>query len=426
MKNTAPVVVLRSNDICFLGILRSLKAVHAPVLPVTFTWENASPWYSESSQLFKDPQVITNPFDNSDQAMRDLQEIGKTLFATYKQKSLIIPSSDTNLMFLLDYHAEFSPYFYFIGSVSFTENRKDITNKIQCFKTLQEKSLPTPKTLGCSSTEDILHCTTEITYPCIYKPAHKDYGQTFYKQHNGLKAIECKDASTLRTALKKEMQAGFSLVVQEKIEFTSVYEEIPFYLYADENSKITMAATAIKEQIQPFPFGTATILRLSYHDELLELAQEVASATQWRGMLMIEFIKDLKDNQWKIIELNGRPWLFIDFFRRAGFNFVGELYKDFCGSLEPSQQMLTPSKDVTEYAHIHLSDAYKNSPTASQSIRSFIGWFSSIEGRKSLTYLDPTDLEPGHNEINALADQLGFDRQEFQKQLQKILSSQFY
>ena len=39
----------------------------------------------------------------------------------------------------------------------------------------------------------------------------------------------------------------------------------------------------------------------------------------------IELIKDQKDQTWKVIELNGRPWLLIDFFRRSGFNFLNML-----------------------------------------------------------------------------------------------------
>ena len=31
---------------------------------------------------------------------------------------------------------------------------------------------------------------------------------------------------------------------------------------------------------------------------------------------MMEFIYDKEDNEWKVIEFNGRPWLMIDFLEK--------------------------------------------------------------------------------------------------------------
>ena len=42
---------------------------------------------------------------------------------------------------------------------------------------------------------------------------------------------------------------------------------------------------------------------------------------------MIEFIKHEKSGKWYVIEINGRPWLMIDFFRRVGFNFLKSFLK---------------------------------------------------------------------------------------------------
>ena len=46
---------------------------------------------------------------------------------------------------------------------------------------------------------------------------------------------------------------------------------------------------------------------------------------------MIEFIYNRKKKKWGVIEINGRPWLMIDFFRRLGFSFIKLLINDFQG-----------------------------------------------------------------------------------------------
>ena len=43
-----PFVVLRSNDNCFLDIIRACATAGITTIPVIFTWEGAE-WISESS-----------------------------------------------------------------------------------------------------------------------------------------------------------------------------------------------------------------------------------------------------------------------------------------------------------------------------------------------------------------------------------------
>ena len=44
---------------------------------------------------------------------------------------------------------------------------------------------------------------------------------------------------------------------------------------------------------------------------------------------MIEFIYDKNERKWNVIEMNGRPWLMIDFFRRLDLSFLKLLTQDF-------------------------------------------------------------------------------------------------
>ena len=44
---------------------------------------------------------------------------------------------------------------------------------------------------------------------------------------------------------------------------------------------------------------------------------------------MIECIFNNKKKKWEVIEMNGRPWLMIDFFRRLNFSFLKLLIYDY-------------------------------------------------------------------------------------------------
>ncbi|MCR9115547.1 MAG: hypothetical protein NXI22_01195, partial [bacterium] len=102
-------------------------------------------------------------------------------------------------------------------------------------------------------------------------------------------------------------------------------------------------------------FGTANVLQLTWRPELLELAKRVGQAIQWRGTLMIEFIRDQKDGRWKVIEVNVRPWLFNDFYRLYGLPFVPYAVLDYAGLLSDEETVITPSQEWLETARpIHV------------------------------------------------------------------------
>ena len=179
-----------------------------------------------------------------------------------------------------------------------------------------------------------------------------------------MKALTVTNESELKKILNDGLDARSQLIVQEKIAFDRPEDEIPFYAYVDENSKIIMAATGIKELIQPYPYGTANILRLSWHPELLEIAQKIVEAISWRGLIMIEFIKEKNTNQWKMIEINTRPWLFCDFYSRSNFNFIKLLYLDWTNNIGDFKKVKFPSDSLIKKSPLHfgLLAIYNNMP----------------------------------------------------------------
>ncbi|QQR88956.1 MAG: hypothetical protein IPJ88_12090 [Myxococcales bacterium] len=192
-----PIVVLRSNDILFTGLLRSVAAAGAIPIPVIFTWPGAGPWYSEASCHFRNAIQIANPFTNAEQAVEDMIALGEKLRAKYGQPLMVLPSSDTNLMFMLDHYDRFSPYFYMMGNRHFDQARLDVLEKDRCAALLESKGIAAPKTFACKNKHDITIAAENVPYPCVYKPTRKDYGQSFYRAHQGRKAIRCENKDEL-------------------------------------------------------------------------------------------------------------------------------------------------------------------------------------------------------------------------------------
>ena len=399
--NRPRVVLLRNNDYCFLGALRGLSEAGARVLSVIWDWEGAGPWISSHSKHFRDVEEIPNPHTDEAGAAAAFAEIGRRLFSEENERTMVIASSDTGLMFLQNHWDSFKDYFRMMGHSSFEDSRYDCLDKGQCLEQLKADDCAIPMTMSVRSRADVVSVTRNMVFPCVYKPAVKDYGQTFYRTHSMSKAIECADPKELEQALYREVDAGFELVVQEKILFDSPYEEIPFYLYADEHHEIRLASTAIKDSIRPFPFGTATVLRLDWEAELLPHAQRVVKALKWRGLLMIEFIRDRKDGQWKVVEINVRPWLFNDFFRQSGFDYLGYLVEDLRGELSRKPQLVAPLSTAWARQHVHIDLLAELEAACTESngwagdIPTLEARLGSVGSRVSFTHDDPRDPEPG-------------------------------
>jgi len=405
-----PVVVMRSNDLSFLGIIRSLGREKIPFRSIVFTWKTAHTWFSEKSKYFKKDYNIPNPHENKESALIEMVKIGQLLLEEFKQPLLIIPSSDTNLMFLINNENTLNKFFVLNGCKKFKTYRADIADKFYC-SSLVTKKYPElcPKTFKCESNIEIDLLIKKTLYPVIVKPSVKDYAQSFYAKYNGMKALTVTNESELKKILNDGLDAGSKLIVQEKIAFDRPEDEIPFYAYVDKNSKIIMAATGIKRLIQPHPYGTANVLELSWHQELLGLAQKIVEAISWRGLIMIEFIKEQNTNQWKMIEINTRPWLFCDFYSRCNFNFIKLLYLDWTNNLADYERVKLPSDGLMKKPPVHfgLLAIYNNMTTKEKKhifndLNSIMKYIESFGGTFSLTYYELDDVQPGVENLKAL------------------------
>ena len=127
---------------------------------------------------------------------------------------------------------------------------------------------------------------------------------------------------------------------------------------------------------------------------------------------MIEFIFDEKSGEWMVIEINGRPWLMIDFFRRLGMNFL-DIKEAYCG------QIFKPINGFEEYIHVHIPSALEVS-TSQGSNPNLIDFLKSFEKKITFTHLDPDDPEPGYKELHRLCKANEIDQKKLIADIEKL------
>lgn len=257
----------------------------------------------------------------------DILELGKALKKKYGTKILIIPSSDT-LIFLQKYIDEFKKYFYLMGHGDFDKDCLNELSKSEFARIMHRSGVPIPETYDVKSKDDLVSVGNKVSYPCVCKPIMKDIGNTFQRTHNQNKAIECRSSEDLTNRLNEELEKGYQFIVQEKIFMEGLEDEISIYAYADAAGKVTMLSGVYKIEEYPKPYGTAVVCKQYVKTELVPLAKKTMAALKWHGFVNIEFMRNSRNNQWVVIEVNLRPWLTNYLQSFLGFNYVASLYRE--------------------------------------------------------------------------------------------------
>ena len=395
-----PCLSMRANDVSFLGLIRAASNVkNIDNYCGIFSWDGAPKWYSDYSQNLKNTLHLQNPAEEEQKCLSDLINFGELNYSRFKKKTLVLCSSDVNEVFFQNHSQKLNNYFYLPGEKSISKIRKDISDKGIFFDTLSQK-LPEfcPKTVSVKSENCLVKLKDWSIFPCVVKPAKKDLSQSFYRLHKGDKALLIDSYSMLKSTIQNLIKLNYELVVQEFISFDSLRDEIPTYAYFDNHSELKIYCNCIKKYVFPPKFGTALSVEVTCDEQLIEATKKIGDAINWFGPLMIEFVRDTKNNRLLVLEVNTRPWLFHDFYRQIGLDFVPQYLRDLSGGM-PKCELQTPNERQLGSVNINLIDLAKLIPDELTESKRRTSWILetlklSTNEKFYFTHFDNNDSQP--------------------------------
>ena len=95
--------------------------------------------------------------------------------------------------------------------------------------------------------------------------------------------------------------------------------------------EVTAAFTSRKLSQVPAEFGDGLVVRAARVPEILPLAERVVRHFGFRGMADIEFKLDPRTGDYRLLDINPRPWLWINLPTACGVNLVYAAYLDATG-----------------------------------------------------------------------------------------------
>ena len=292
-----------------LSNTRSFGEMDIPVYVVDKT--NCIARYSKfCKKFFKCPDFIEDSFADFLLDLAEREDL---------KGWMLMPSNDHAVLTISKYKTRLEEY-YKVITPSF-DIIQNIYDKSRLLKKAEEIKVPVPKTfyfrsINCSFSED-------LPYPVITKGRN---GLTFYKAV-GKKAFIARDDEELKKQLKR-------LSEKLDIENTFTQEVIP-----SRGSNQTLSFTAFcvdgfiktywigaKLREHPLRFGTATFCRSVLCEELVEPSAKLVKALNYTGVCEIEYLKDPRDELYKLIEINARTWLWVGLAKACGVNYPLLIY----------------------------------------------------------------------------------------------------
>ncbi|PKP60275.1 MAG: hypothetical protein CVT89_00160 [Candidatus Altiarchaeales archaeon HGW-Altiarchaeales-2] len=242
--------------------------------------------------------------------VNDIDKYAKELLDIVKKDSydVILPVGLKSCLAVSKYKKDFLNHTHAIVPdydhmmIAFYKNKTiDLANKLK---------IPVPETEIINNRDDIQNIKR---FPVIIKSSD-DSGE-FIKYCNN----------------KKELLENFRYL--KKISKTPIFVQeyikgfgCGFYGIYDKGK---LRAHFLHKRIKEFPItgGPSTVAESYFDNKLFDYGKKICDALKWNGPIMVEFKYDVKQNNYKLIEINPKLWGSLDLTISAGINVPEILIK---------------------------------------------------------------------------------------------------
>ena len=189
--------------------------------------------------------------------------------------------------------------------------------------------VPAPRTFRARVPGDLDALTDDQLRGSFLKPVDS---QAFCARF-GVKAFPMRSREEAAERLADVAAAGLDVVVQEYIQGPP---SAHVFLDGFVDREGVMRACLARRRLRMFPppFGNSTFSETTPLEETGSAADSLRrlfAAIGFRGLFDAEFKQDARDGEFKVIEVNGRPWWQLAIARAAGLDVVMAAYRDAAG-----------------------------------------------------------------------------------------------
>jgi predicted ATP-grasp superfamily ATP-dependent carboligase len=263
-------------------------------------------------------------------------------------------------------------------------------------KLLRAKGVPHPRTLLPDEGTDFGQ--EESLEGFFLKPRDS---QVFHERF-GVKAFWPKSEADLHRQLEFLRGEGLEMMAQEYIPGppSNHYFVDGFF---DKDGRVPAVFVRRRLRMHPPRFGNSSYMVSISEQEADPAAETVTgllAGLGYRGVFSAELKWDERDGLFKLLEVNARPWWFVEFAAVCGVNFLGMIYSDALKEpVDPVREYVVGKRLIHPYYDISACLR-----AGSGKVKGLVTFLGSIPGadRPILRWNDPL---PAIYEFGALSKQ---------------------
>lgn len=282
---------------------------------------------------------------------------------------VLIPSNDHAVYTLAKHRLKLECYYKLVTSE--LEIIERIYDKLKLLDIAKNIDVPIPVTQSfCYENDPVL---PSMRFPVITKGRN---GLSFFKAIHK-KALLSENEDELRQQLRMIGQkfAIDKTFTQELIPFDGSNKTISFTAFCVAG-EIMSHWTGEKLREHPPRFGTATFAQSTYIEDCHIQSISLLKALNYTGVCEVEYLRDPRDNKYKLIEINARTWLWVGLAKACGIDYAKIIY-DYANNisynyLKDYRKKIRWINFITDFP-ISVKLIFKGQLTLSQYIKSLCG-----------------------------------------------------
>jgi len=312
-KNVAFVLGLCPNG---LGAIRSLGRQGIPVVGLDYKPDGPG-FYSR----YANARLCPNPYLEPDKMCAYLMNLADTL----NEKGVLFPTSDEFVLFVSRYRHKIRDRFLF--ALSSETAVESLLNKRWQYLKAEETGTPYPQTFYPESLDDIDRIKDEIEYPAIIKPC---YTHLWKEKSFVTKGFIVNNESELTEKLELTFYHDVAVIIQSVVPgpVTNFYE-VCSYLDMQHNPLCVFTKKKVRQY--PCDMGVGSLMESVREDDLANSALKLFREIKYHGIGEVEFKRDPRNGQFKMIEINSRITLQNSLADYCGINLPLIQYQDLTG-----------------------------------------------------------------------------------------------
>ena len=217
----------------------------------------------------------------------------------------------------------------YLRSMPSGETLRLLNDKGELALLLQQLKIDHPFTRLVGRAEDLDELLQPHDEQLFLKPRDSQRFFDLYKR----KAFRVASLADARSRLDDIQRHGLEMVLQAYVPGPASNH---YFVdgFRDRTGVVRVHFARRRLRIYPPDFGNSTAMVSVPETEMggaIEALDKLLEAMEYRGIFSAEFKRDARDGRYRLLEVNTRPWWFIDFAVRSGADVCSMMYHDAVG-----------------------------------------------------------------------------------------------